>query len=404
MSTLVERLDRIGPARFAVLLILLPISIFYLAAGLYVVSGEDPLRILANRESSNDFITFWSAAHLALGGTPELAYDPEHMRELERAVLGPSAKFTPWHYPPTFMLAVLPLRLMPLEVAELVWLIVWLVALAWLIQSLFHTQAYTWALLIFPYSVICMISAQNGFMNAFLIGAALLQLDRRPALAGFFCGLLTWKPHLAALIFMALAAGRHWRALASAVATAVALAIVSAAVLGLAPWRAFFDNLSYVTSLLETGSLPWERMPSVYVSARLLGLDAAMARVVQVASALVAVAAVCAIWYRGAALSWRGASIAAALPLMTPYVFDYDLVVLVFAVAWMLNACLREGWQTGDTAILIAVWIGAAVSWPLVRMGGPPFLPFVFALLLAAVWRRAFPRPALSPVPSVGAV
>jgi hypothetical protein len=175
-------------------------------------------------------------------------------------------------------------------------------------------------------------------------------------------------------------------------------------VLGLAPWYAFFGNLAYVTALLDTGGLPWERMPSVYVSARLVGLEVTAARFVQAIVALAALAAVCAIWYRGAALAWRGAALIAALPLVTPYVFDYDLVVFVFAVAWLLLACLKDGWQPGDTAVLVATWIGPALSWPLIKLGAPPFMPIVFIALLMVIWRRAFPLGAPTPVPSPRAV
>ena len=405
MTNLVHRLERLGRFRFAVLLILLPLSIFYLAAGLYAMSGGDPLRAHEGQSfNSNDFATFWSASHLALSGTPEAAYDIETMHELERAVAGPSTILTPWHYPPTFLLAVYPLALMPFPIALLVWLLVPLVGLAWLIQRLFRTHAYAWSLLIFPCTVICIVSAQNGFLTALLVGAVLLHLDRRPVLAGVFCGLLTWKPHLAGLVFIALIAGRHWHALASAAATALLLLMISAIVFGLAPWRAFIGNLTYVTTLLESGAMPWERMPSIYVSARLLGADAAVARTVQIGGALLAVATGGAVWHRGAERAWRGAAIAAALPLVTPYVFDYDLVLLAFVVAWLLDACLRDGWRPGDTALLIAVWIGPAISWPLLKLGGPPFMPLVFVLLLGAIWRRAFPRTALAPVPSPGTV
>lgn len=401
MTSFVDRLERLGRVRFAILLVLMPLSLFYFAAGLYAISGLDPLEVLADPSShGDDFVTFWSASHLALNGTPELAYDVDVMRELERSVTGPLTKFTPWHYPPTFMLAVLPVALLPFSVALFVWLLVPLVGLAWLMRRLLQTQVYSWALPIFPYAVICEVSAQNGFVTAILIGAALLQLDRRPIVAGVFCGLLTWKPHLAALVFIALIAGRHWRALGSAAATAVVLAAASVVVLGLAPWSAFVNNLSYVTSLLDTGALPWERMPSVYVSARLVGLDVATARTVQGAAALISIAIVCLIWHRGAPLRWRGAAIAAALPLMTPYVFDYDLVLLAFAMAWLVDACLKDGWRMGDTALLIAVWIGPALSWPIIKAGGPPFLPLVFALLLAAVWRRGFPAAVFAPVPA----
>ena len=401
MTSLVDSLERIGAARFGILLVLLPLTLFYFGAGLYVISGHDPLGILGDSTpQGDDFVTFWSASALALNGTPELAYDPGVFREFERTVTGPLTPFTPWHYPPTFMLAMLPMALMPYQVVLFYWLLLPLFCLLWVMSRLFESQVYAWTLPIFPYVVICEVSGQNGILNAILIGSVLLTLDRRPIVAGIFAGLLTWKPHLAALVFIALIAGRHWRALGSAVAAAVALAVASAVVLGLAPWYAFVNNLGFVTSLLDSRSMPWERMPSVYVTARLVGLDIASARIVQVAAALAAIAIVCLIWYRGAPLRWRGAALAAAMPLMTPYVFDYDLVLLIFPVAWLLDACLREGWRTGDTAVLIAVWIGAAFSWPIIKAGGPPFLPLVFALLLVAIWRRAFPSPAFVPVPA----
>jgi Glycosyltransferase family 87 len=405
MTALVKHLDRIGPIRFAILLVLLPASLLYFAAGLYAASGLDPLHVVTDERSlGDDFVAFWAASRLALDGAPALAYDTGVLGELERAITGPLTELIPWHYPPTFMLAVMPFALVPYPIALFFWLLIPLVALSWLTQQLFRTLAYSWTLPLFPSAVICVVSGQNGFLTAFLIGAALLHLDRRPIFAGICCGLLTWKPHLAALLLAALLAGGYWRVLASAVATAAGLIIASIAVLGLAPWHAFIDNLAYVTRLLDTGGMPWERMPSVYISARLLGLDVALARIIQVGAALAALAAVCAIWYRGAALAWRGAAIAAALPLVTPYVFDYDLILLAFAVAWLLNACLKDGWQPGETLVVTLVWIGPAISWPYIEAGGVPFMPVVFAALLAVVWRRAFPSVAPSLAPSARTV
>jgi hypothetical protein len=402
---LTDKLDRIGPIRFAILLILVPVSLFYLAAGLYAASGIDPLQILkADRSLSDDFVTFWAASRLALDGVPALAYDTGVLYDLERQIAGPNAKFTPWHYPPTFMLAVMPVAFIEFSLAQYIWLSVPLLGLCWRMHRVFGTAAFSWMLLLFPSTVLCLVSGQNGILTAMLIGAMLFHLERRPIVAGILCGMLTWKPHLAALLFAVLAAGGYWRAFASASATAVAMIAASIAVLGLAPWYAFFNNLSYVTALLDNNGLPWERMPSVYVSARLLGLDGTAAHVVQGIVALAALAAVGAIWYRRAPLAWRGAALIAALPLTTPYVFDYDLVILVFAVAWLLLACLEDGWQPGDTAILAATWIGPALSWPLIKLGMPPFMPLVYAALLFAVWRRAFPLGVPMPMRSARAV
>jgi hypothetical protein len=400
MKALFGYLDRMGPVRFVALLVLLPLSLGYLIAGLYAALDLDPLHALSGQRShGDDFVTFWAAAQLALGGVPAQAYDPAVLGELERAITGPATKFTPWNYPPTFLLAVMPLGLVPFSTALILWLSIPFAALFLIARRLCPASGYAWLLPVFPGSVICLVSAQNGFLNTALIGFGLLKLSERPAFAGIAFGMLTWKPHIAILVFFALAAGRQWVALATACASAAILALASVAVLGFAPWQAFFGNLAYVTDLLDTHGLAWERMHSVYVSARLLGVGVVPARILQIAIGIAATIAVCAIWYRGAPLAWRGASLAAALPLVTPYVFDYDLVLLVFAVAWLLDAALKEGWRPGDTILLVALWIGPALSWPLIKHGGPPFMPLVYVLLLAAIWLRAFAKAALTAVP-----
>jgi Glycosyltransferase family 87 len=400
MSTIASKLDRVGPLRFVLILLLLPVSLFYLASGLYVASGLDPLNIHEGTHiSSDDFVTFWAGARFAIEGTPVWAYDPARMHAAEIAATGPLTKFTAWHYPPTFMLAVIPLGSVPFHVALYFWLLIPLVALSWLTQELFRTLTFSWVLPLFPSAVLCLVSGQNGFLTALLIGAMLFHLDRRPLVAGALCGLLTWKPHLAGLGFAVLLAGGHWRAFGAGIVTALALVVASIAVLGLAPWKAFFANFAYVAHLLDSGNLPWQRMPSVYVSARLIGLDITAARAVQIVAAAAALAAVCVIWYRQAPLAWRGTALIAAMPLVTPYVFDYDLVVLYFAIAWLIHGCMRDGWRPGDTPVIVAAWIGPALSWPLTKFGWPPFMPFVFAALLLIAWRRAFPLDAPAQVP-----
>ena len=62
--------------------------------------------------------------------------------------------------------------------------------------------------LAFPATFINLFHGQNGFLNAALLGAALLALDRRPVVAGILFGLLSYKPHLGLLVPLALLAGR----------------------------------------------------------------------------------------------------------------------------------------------------------------------------------------------------
>jgi hypothetical protein len=72
-----------------------------------------------------DFIAFWSAAWLALQGQPEAAFDWHAIAAAHQAAVpalhDPFYLFL-WHYPPTFLLAVLPLGYLPYLVALAVFL------------------------------------------------------------------------------------------------------------------------------------------------------------------------------------------------------------------------------------------------------------------------------------------
>src|SRR5579862_8876525 len=65
-----------------------------------------------------DFIAFWSAARLALGGQAAAAYDWTAIAAAHRlAVPGLKDIVFAFHYPPTFLLTILPLGLLAYPVA-----------------------------------------------------------------------------------------------------------------------------------------------------------------------------------------------------------------------------------------------------------------------------------------------
>jgi hypothetical protein len=192
--------------------------------------------------------------------------------------------------------------------------------------------------------------------------------------------------------------GRYWQALAVAAVTGLAMIAASLAVFGTPVWIAFFNNLDFLTRVVDSGAVPWVRMPTVYAAMRVLGLDATTGRIVQfVATAAIAVI-VCAIWYRRAPIAWRGAALALALPLATPYAFDYDLVVLILPIAWILLSDAGERPRPGGDLLLAIAWTAPALFWVIALAGGPPLMPLLLAALLLAVWRRVYPK-AAAPVP-----
>jgi hypothetical protein len=176
------------------------------------------------------------------------------------------------------------------------------------------------------------------FLTTGLFCWGLLQLPRRPVLAGILFGVLTFKPHLGLLLPVALVAGGHWRTVVAAALTAVLSAAASLVLFGTGVWSDFLASTSETRSMLESGMNfgHYYKMQSVFAAARLLGSPMLVAYTLQALVALAAAAAVAWIWRRPAAdPDMKNAALMAATPLSTAFIFDYDLMLLAPAIAWL---------------------------------------------------------------------
>ena len=337
----------------------------------------------------NDFLAFWTASWLALAGDPLAVFDPIRMVAAERIVLPGSDAKLYWHYPPSFLLIVLPLSLLPYPVAWCAWMMPALGAYLWTIWRLAPRPATVLVTLAFTGTLINFVGGQNGFLSAFLLGGAVLSLQSRPITAGVLFGLLTYKPQLALLVPIALIWGRQWTALVSAGLSAAALAILSGFVFGWSLWGAFLSNLSFATHLLDAGRLPWPQIPTVYVSARSLGLDRPVAYAVHGAVAIV-VAGVVAWAHRRATLRRASAVLVSGSALIPPYLFDYDLVILAVPMAILAWDAIETRWLKGEREILAIAWITPRM----IQFSGSyldiQIAPLVTIALFAICTRRAF--------------
>lgn len=80
--------------------------------------------------------------------------------------------------------------------------------------------------------------------------------------------------------------------------------------------------------------------------------------------------------------------IAAAL-LASPFLLDYDLVLLAIPLAWMARDSLGGGFLAWEKTVLVAAFILPAVSRSLANYACVPAAPVVVVALLALVVRRA---------------
>ncbi|MDP2316088.1 MAG: glycosyltransferase family 87 protein [Pseudomonadota bacterium] len=331
-----------------------------------------------------DFVTFWAASSLALQGEAAGAWNLVRITAVERAVIGAEIPPYAFHYPPTFLLFLAPLALLAYPYALLAWWSATVAAFLSVVRRIAPTPVTAGLALAFPGFFQNIIQGQNGAFTAALLGAGLLEVDRRPLVGGALLGMLSYKPHLAPLVGLALLAGRRWRALGAAVVTALVAAGVSALVFGPEAWVAFRGNVPFALRVLETeGVLPWFRMPTVQVAAMLLGAPPPVARIAQGVSTLVAAILVARVWGQGASLAARASVLACAAILATPFAFDYDLAVLAIPVAFLGYDRWKNGWQRGERPLLVAAWAAPLAAPAIAEWTSVSLTPL---LLLALVW------------------
>lgn len=311
-----------------------------------------------------DFVTFWAASDLALSGQPERAYDMAAIAAAERRALPQVTDIYLWHYPPPFQLVVLPLALVPYLWAYGLWLAVSLAIYVAAFRGAFRDAAPFWLAIGASAVYVNALHGQNGLLTAALAAGGLLLLERRPLLAGLLIGALCYKPHLGLPLGILLLAGGHWRAASGAVLAVVAFCALSAAVLGLDTWRAFFANATTARTVLEAGGVPWHKMASFFAMVRLAGGGIALAYIAHGLIAIAVLLASALAWRRAAPFELKVALGVLAALLVSPYLFDYDIAVTALALGLLLRDGFARGWRPGMRLAIVGLWLAPAVlSW-----------------------------------------
>src|SRR5262249_38793976 len=208
--------------------------------------------------------------------------------EPETAVVGGEWKvYLGWHYPPPFLAVAALLATLPYAAAFIAWLAATLPLYVVTIRAIVRDRIGWLVAGAFPCLMPNIIPGQNGFLTASLIGGTLVLLERHPLLAGACLGVLTYKPQFGILFPLVLVAGGHWRAIAAAAVTAIALALASLALFGVAPWEAFFQWLPRTSQALfsEGAHTEWYKFQSLLALTRMLGGGATLAWTLQLALA-----------------------------------------------------------------------------------------------------------------------
>ena len=335
-----------------------------------------------------DFTNYWAASRVWLEGRPLDAYSYGAMEQAGRQISPNLPAPGPLFYPPTYLLFLRPLALLPSPISYAIFEAIASVVFILLLRRLLPMRGAWLPILAFPGIWLTIAEGQNACVTASLALSALLLVKKHPVYAGICVGVLSVKPHLAALFPIVLACAGMWTAFISAGITAVVLAGISVAVFGVDAIPIFLHSVSVANHALAVGALPWPETASLFGSLRALHVSLAPAYVAQGCQAIVAVGAVIWTWRRTEDLGLRGTALIAGTCMISPYLFNYDATWLGGAIALYVAKALRDGWLRGEREMLCLAWLypglGDICGYFLhIGIG-----PLVFVSLLCMVVRR----------------
>jgi hypothetical protein len=338
-----------------------------------------------------DFSNVYAAGKLTWQGHAADAYQPALQHATEKAVFGGrNVPFFGWHYPPFFFAIAFAVAAFPYAWGLAIWVASSFAAYLMVIRAILPRPETLLAAAAFPAVFVNIGHGQNGFLTAALLGGALHLLDRRPWVAGVLIGCLAYKPQFGVLIPIALVAGGRWRTIGAAASTVAALIALSLLILGSDVWHAFADSMRFTqTVVLEQGDTGWEKIQSVFSAVRIWGAPVDTAYAIQLALGLVLAASIAWLWQSDAAFELKAAALATGSLLATPYVLDYDLVVLAIAIVYFARHGLKYGFGNFEISLLAAAWIVPLLSRGVAGLTGIPLGLLVLLALHSLIMRRA---------------
>lgn len=375
-----ERVRAVAAIALAVWLVLI----------VYLLATRHGTLDLYGRPLGTDFSDVYAAGRMALDGRAAQAWDwPAHYQVQQQVHGDPNVPFYGWHYPPPFLIVASGLALLPYLAALALWQGTTLAAAAAAVRAIVPGRTALIAALGAPVVFVCLGHGHNGFLTAALFGGALFILDERPFAAGLLFGCLVYKPQFALLIPPLLLVTWNWRAILGACLSAGGLIGATLLFWGWPVWRAFLDSLPLTRRVvIESGATGWEKIQSPFAMVRMWGGGVAPAYVVQGIAAVVSIGLV--LWLaRTARPAERNAAALAAALISTPYVLDYDFVLLGVAIAFLAADGLRRGFLSWEKTLLALAWIAPLFARQLAAAALIPLGQASAIVVLALAARRA---------------
>ncbi len=339
-----------------------------------------------------DFADYYTAGHMAISGELAHVYDVSAHRDAMAQLLGISVPFTlPWRYPPVFLMAIVPFALLPFRISLIVWLVITLAIAALAVYRMLPNRKWLAALLFgFPGVFMNLRWGQNGFLSAALLAGGVCALENSPILGGAMLGLLIFKPQFAVLPFLMLLLTKRWKALGSAIGSALVASLVSAALFGMDQWVEFFRSLFVSSSNLlevERASISSIQL-SPYNALLNLGVPTGVSAVLQGSICVATIIAVYWIFQHTSRVPLQGSALVLGIPLVIPYFMQYDLMILAVPVILLAYEFLEKGAGKIEFGMLQLLFLLPMLNWPLVNFTHVQICPLVMIALMILILLR----------------
>jgi Glycosyltransferase family 87 len=230
----------------------------------------DPVGYLVGR----DFVNTWLGAQLALTGDPGTHFGVDAYNALLAERFSGEYPLHIWSYPPQLLLFTWPWGLMPYMPAYILHCVLGLALYLAVVTDGQRRPDHLLLLILAPAVTVNIWCGQNGFLIAALLVGGLIQLDRRPVLAGVLFGLLSIKPQLGVLLPVMLVLTGRWRTIAAAAATIAVLFAATTFVFGWKVWSAYVNDAmpTQARVFLKDFEHFMTHMPTAFMGARVAGV------------------------------------------------------------------------------------------------------------------------------------
>jgi alpha-1,2-mannosyltransferase len=372
---------------------------------LYSPLPYDPVGYLVGR----DFVSTWVGGELALTRNPQSHFALDAYNALLAEKFGGQYPLHIWSYPPHLLLFTWPFALMPYMMAYILYCVAGLIVYLAVVTDGQPRAEHLVLLTLAPAVIVNIWCGQNGFWTTALLVGGLIALDRRPILAGALFGVLSIKPQLGVLLPLMLALTGRWRTILAAAMIIVMLMALTSLAFGPNVWAAYVNDAMPVQTevFLRDYENFMAHMPTAFMNARVAGLSLSVAAWLQALLSLASIIAVVWVFWRRRDVDLSNALLVTATFLVTPYAFNYDMVVFGWVIIKLMDRSDNNAWDCG---LMLAVWAAPFLAVPLGIAGLPvsclPLLAFG-ARLLWRIWKsQDAPTTQLHPVatPQLGAV